>query len=77
MKKITIDMLYDSLRSYIISEQRRPTHLLIHPFTSRDLDEIEMATFGYHVEENKIRTWRGVKIIKTFDIEENRIIFLS
>lgn len=77
MKKITIDMLYDSMRSYVHAEQRRPTHLLIHPAKCKDLDEIEMLQFGYNEVEGKFLSFRGVRIIRTFDIEEDRLIFLS
>ena len=43
-KEITIDILYDLMRSYVIKEQRRPTHLLLHPTFYRQLEEIDIIT---------------------------------
>lgn len=77
MKKYTIDELYDFMRNYIISNNRRPTHLIVHPYQYNYFQE-EFLTLCYTHYDNEGRIHYGdVKIIRSYDIEENEILFLS
>jgi len=74
--KISIDLLYDMLRNYIMHENRRPSFLLMHPFDHKGIEKELYNEFGYStMEQDGTIKFQEIKIIRTFDIEKNKVLF--
>ena len=68
---VNFDAIHNAISNFVITNNRRPTLIVMHPADGEKFIELLYREYGYCAMQN-LMNYRGMKLLRSFDVEEGR-----
>lgn len=68
---INFDAVHNAISNFVLTNNRRPTIIVMHPVDGEKFIELLYNEYGYCAMQN-LMNYRGMKLLRSFDVEEGR-----
>lgn len=68
---VNFDALHNAISNFVLTHNRRPTLIAMHPADGEKFIELLYKEYGYCAMQN-LMNYRGMKLLRSFDVEEGR-----